>query len=130
MQNPLSLISTWLMAFASRPLIVKLRKHFGKLPNQRTMAEEFGANRIVPALRNGRSVVIDCDGVGLATQAFFHALLDDAIRCNQRWAKRIRIANANEAQIAVFRLAMRYMVKSASSKSVNVLPSSDRKATA
>lgn len=108
-------LTSWVLAFARRPMVIRVGPQFGQLPNDREQAEGFASRRIIPALRRQREVVLDFSGVGLATQSFFHALLDDAIALDPRWATRIRLSNASRPQLAVFELAMRHMVETATS---------------
>jgi hypothetical protein len=102
-----------LLAYLVRPNVVPIRRLFGRVPNDREKAEWFGERRIRRILESGRGVELDFKGVELVTQGFFHALLDECMTRDPRWAARISLRNATEGQQAVFELAMRFMVATA-----------------
>lgn len=113
---PGSWIQRLLLAFATRPLKVELRKRFGSQPNDRDAAEEFCRKKIVPALDHGRDVIIDFADSGLVTQSFVHALISQAVKEDTRRATKIRPTNASKPQLAVFDLAVRHMVAPATNR--------------
>lgn len=121
-KNPFEWLTDLIVAYARRPLVVNLCRIFGPTPNQRDSAEEFGRTRIREALLHQRTVVLDFEGSALITQAFFHALLDDAITEDPRWCSRISLRNVTKPQKAVFDLAMRYMVNTASDRRQKIPP--------
>ena len=69
----MSWIERLLLAYARRPLTVRLQRRFGSQPNDRDMAEEFCLRHIGPALARGKEVVIDFANTGMVTQSFIHA---------------------------------------------------------
>ena len=113
METPglLSQITRWIVRWASRPYTVRFRSRFGERPNDRDRAERFGRSHLLPVFRQGREVVFDLSGTKLITQAFFHALLAEAIREDPRWAGRVRLMNANSRQAAAFELSVRLLLK-------------------
>ena len=114
--NNRSWIERLLLAFARRPLRVELRRRFGPQPNDRDTAEDFCMDRILPALKSGREVILDFTETGLVTQSFVHALISQAVKEDTRWAARITAIKASKPQLAVFDLALRHMISPAVNK--------------
>jgi len=97
--------------FAMRPYVVPVRRLFGERPNDRERAEVYGHSRLLPVLRLRRQIILDLKGTQLITQAFFHALLAEAVREDPRRASRVHVVNANERQIAAFELSLRLLLE-------------------
>lgn len=55
-------------------------------------------------------MVLDFQNTGLVTQSFIHALISEAVKHDQRWVSRIKVANASIPQRAVYDLALRHML--------------------
>lgn len=52
----------------------------GDFAENKDAARKLREERVRPPLLKGQEVVLDFEGVGLATQSFIHALLSDLIR--------------------------------------------------
>lgn len=101
------LLARWI----NRPLRVRVRRVFGEQPNDRYRAEEFGRKNILPALRSGKSVVLDLRGTRLITQGFFHALLGESVAANPRWISRLSFEGASQRQVAAIELSFRLLLR-------------------
>jgi STAS-like domain of unknown function (DUF4325) len=52
----------------------------GTFAENKDIARELRVDKIMPALKSGKEVIIDFSEVTGATQSFMHALISDAIR--------------------------------------------------
>jgi hypothetical protein len=52
----------------------------GDFAENKDIARKLRTEQVMPALRDGGSIVIDFTGVSLSTQSFVHALISDALR--------------------------------------------------
>jgi hypothetical protein len=59
---------------------IKLFPWTGKFAENKDVARELRLNNILPALNDGKEVILDFQGVDSATQSFIHALISDVIR--------------------------------------------------
>lgn len=57
-----------------------LRERVGSFAENKDLAKRIREEDIKPALANAEEVVLDFDGVTLATQSFIHAMISEPIR--------------------------------------------------
>jgi len=59
---------------------IQVRPQAGEFAENKDIARDLRVNEILPALAQGKEVVLDFRGVRLSTQSFIHALISEAIR--------------------------------------------------
>ena len=59
---------------------IKMLPRVGKFAENKDFARDIRQNEILPALENGKEVIINFQDVDSATQSFIHALISDVIR--------------------------------------------------
>ncbi|MBE3121891.1 MAG: STAS-like domain-containing protein [Euryarchaeota archaeon] len=59
---------------------IKVFPRTGKFAENKDAAREIRLNDILPALEEGKEVILDFQGVDSTTQSFIHALISDVIR--------------------------------------------------
>lgn len=59
---------------------IKIKKFAGTFAENKDVARQLRVEYIMPALREGKEIVIDFGDVTGATQSFVHALISDPIR--------------------------------------------------
>jgi hypothetical protein len=59
---------------------ITLRERVGTFAENKDLAREIREKDIKPALSAGEEVVLNFEGVSLATQSFIHAMISDPIR--------------------------------------------------
>lgn len=63
-------------------MTVIIKTEAGEFAENKDKARELRINKIEPALKEGKKVVLDFDGVSNVTQSFIHALVSQIIRDN------------------------------------------------
>lgn len=71
----------------------------GPFAEDKDVAREIRTANIIPAVRSGRRVVLDFDGVDVATQSFVHALISECIRSQKKTA--LKLIEFKSCQAAV-----------------------------
>lgn len=61
-------------------ILIKIKELVGDFAENKDIAKEIRVNDILPALADGKGVVLDFSGVSGATQSFIHALISEPIR--------------------------------------------------
>ncbi len=61
-------------------ITIKLKPIVGSFAENKDKARELRTKRIGPALKKGKNVELDFEGVNSATQSFIHALISQLIR--------------------------------------------------
>lgn len=59
---------------------ILINKFAGTFAENKDVARELRVDKIMPALKSGKEVIIDFSMVTGATQSFMHALISEAIR--------------------------------------------------
>lgn len=62
---------------------LKVVDEVGSFAESKEQAKQLRTKRILPSMRKGEEVVLDFDGVTLATQSFVHALIAEAVRLEE-----------------------------------------------
>lgn len=94
----------------SEPLVVFLFEETGPIAEDKRIARILREDRILPTILNTScDVVIDCDGVELATQSFVHALISQVIQIHpDAGTARIIYRNCSEEVRAVISTVVDY----------------------
>jgi hypothetical protein len=75
-----------------------LQENVGSFAENKDVAREIREQLIKPALAAGVDVVLDFEGVSMATQSFIHALISDPIRIyGANVLDQIEFKNCNES---------------------------------
>jgi hypothetical protein len=94
-------------------LTIQLRALTGDFAENKDVAKKLRIEQIMPALSQGRDVVLDFSGVTGATQSFVHALLSDPLREFREIAlERLYYQNAGEEIRKIISIVYRYMQES------------------
>ena len=112
--NRFNLVLTLLRYLGKRaraPEFVRLRREFGRFPNDRDKASRIGEQIISRALDQNRLVVLDLQDVDVATQSFFHSLLRPAFVDRPHRVSQLVVANASEPNIAALELAIDFLIR-------------------
>ena len=57
-----------------------MKELVGEFAENKDVAKELRLKHLLPALKAGRAVTFDFEGIAGATQSFIHALVSDALR--------------------------------------------------
>ena len=92
---------------------IKVFKEAGAFAENKDIAKRLREEIVIPALREGRQVVIDFEGVSGVTQSFIHALVSESIRQFRGFAlENLVFKNCNAELNAVIRIVFAYMQES------------------
>ena len=92
---------------------IKMLDLVGEFAENKDIARELRLNRLLPALKMGRAVTFDFEGVKGATQSFIHALVSDALReFPDVVYDNVFYKNANEEIQKIITIVYRYMQES------------------
>ena len=61
-------------------MIIKMKDLAGDFAENKDVAKDLRVTKIMPALADGKEVVLDFSGVSGTTQSFIHALISEPIR--------------------------------------------------
>lgn len=85
----------------------------GAFAENKDVARDLRVGKIIPALEAKRDIIIDFDGITLATQSFIHALISDAIRkFGSEALDHIYFKNCNENIKKIISIVTEYMQES------------------
>ena len=59
---------------------IKLFERVGSFAENKDIARNIRIKEIIPAIENGRDIIIDFNNIDAVTQSFIHALISDLIR--------------------------------------------------
>lgn len=92
---------------------IKLHKQVGEFADNKDLAREIRLKQLIPALEKGKTVVLDFEKVGGATQSFIHALISDLFRkYGNDVLDKIRFKSCNETIKAIITIVVDYMQES------------------
>lgn len=92
---------------------IKIMDLAGGFAENKEIARRLRLDVVLPALRDGRSVIFDFQGVTGATQSFVHALVSDPIRKFGDGAyDNLYYENANDDIRKIVSIVYRYMQES------------------
>lgn len=87
---------------------IRVQKYAGSFAGDKDAAARIRDTEVVPALRGGKSVVLDFAGVDLATQSFVHALLASIVRENPEALEHIAFKNCNDSVRSLVEIVVDY----------------------
>lgn len=89
---------------------IKVFPRTGKFAENKDAAREIRLNDILPALEEGKEVILDFQGVDSTTQSFIHALISDVIRNKGiQILDRIFFKNCNTVVQKIIKIVVDYM---------------------
>jgi len=92
---------------------IEMMPRCGDFAENKEIARSIRLDEIVPALSEGKLVVLDFKGVDGATQSFIHALISDPIRQFRDVAfENLCYKNTNEEIKEIISMVYRYMQES------------------
>jgi len=101
------------------PARINIREHIeafaGKelFAENKDIAKQLRESAILPALRDGRQVVLDFNEISGATQSFVHALISESIRQFRATAlENLLFKNCNAKVREIIRIVFAYMQES------------------
>jgi len=93
--------------------IIELKKLVGEFAENKDIAKKIRVNQIMPALANGKVVVLDFSGISGTTQSFIHALISESIRQFRDMAlEKIEYKNCSDIVKEVIKTVSEYMQES------------------
>lgn len=93
-------------------LTIGMHSEAGAFAQDKDKARQMRLERILPALKNGKTVILDFEKVDATTQSFVHALISDVIRQHgPDVLERLLFKNCNEVVRAVIEIVVDYMQK-------------------
>ncbi len=92
---------------------IKIKNKTGEFAENKDVAKELRLEQIMPALLDGKNVILDFEGVVGATQSFIHALISDPIReLKNKAFDNLFYKNANDGVREIISIVYRYMQES------------------
>jgi len=92
---------------------IKIKNKTGEFAENKDVAKRLRLDEIMPALLDGKKVILDFKGVVGATQSFIHALISDPIRELKNTAfDNLFYKNANDGVREIISIVYRYMQES------------------
>jgi hypothetical protein len=89
---------------------IKVFPRTGKFAENKDVAREIRLNDILPALEEGKEIILDFQGIDSTTQSFVHALVSDVIRKKGiRILDRIFFKNCNTVVQKIIKIVVDYM---------------------
>jgi hypothetical protein len=89
---------------------IKVLPRTGKFAENKDVAREIRLNDILPALEEGKEVILDFQGIDSTTQSFIHALVSDVIRKKGiRILDHIFFKNCNTVVQKIIKIVVDYM---------------------
>jgi hypothetical protein len=89
---------------------IKLYELTGHFAENKDIARDIRVNKIIPALEEGKKVVLSFKKVNSATQSFIHALISDIIRKRGiNSLNSIYFKNCNETITKLIEIVVEYM---------------------
>lgn len=94
---------------------IRIFDKVGSFAENKDKAREIREEEIEPALKDGKKVILNFEGVTLATQSFIHAMISEPIRSGGRAVlDRIMFKNCNETIRTLVSVVCDYMQDSLS----------------
>ena len=92
---------------------IEMIQHCGDFAENKEIARCIRLDEIIPALSEGKGIVLDFKGVDGATQSFIHALISDPIRQFRDAAyENLYYQNTNREIKEIISMVYRYMQES------------------
>jgi len=94
---------------------IKLFSLTTNFAENKDLARDLRINEIAPALKNGKDVILDFEGIQAVTQSFIHALLSGIFREQGTVVlDKIKFKNCNENVKKIIEIVVDYMQESIS----------------
>lgn len=87
---------------------MRIRSLTGAFAGDKDAAARIREEHITPALEAGRKVVLDFQGVDLATQSFIHALIASTVRESPAAVDRMEFRNCNSSIRSLVEIVIEY----------------------
>lgn len=87
---------------------MKVLDRTGSFAGDKDAAAAIREQYVRPSLAAGRAVVLDFQGVDLATQSFIHALIAGVVRDDPASLERIAFKNCNESVRSLIEIVVEY----------------------
>lgn len=92
---------------------IKMEPLVGSFAENKDKAREIRLEHIIPEILGGNQIILDFEGVDLATQSFIHALISDPIRnYGSDVLERILFRNCSDEVRKVIEMVVEYMQES------------------
>jgi len=92
---------------------IELKKLVGEFAENKDIAKKIRVDQIIPALSEGKSVVLDFSGISGTTQSFVHALISEPMRKFRDVAlEKIEYKNCSDIVKEIIRTVSEYMQES------------------
>lgn len=89
---------------------ISIKEKAGSFAENKDVAREIRIKYIIPALKKGKTVIIDFSEVTGATQSFMHALISDVIRIfGEDGLDKLRFKNCSPVVKEVVTIVAEYM---------------------
>jgi hypothetical protein len=94
-------------------IIIKIKDLAGDFAENKDVAKDLRNTKIMPALAEGKEVVLDFSGVSGTTQSFIHALISEPIRQFRDGAlEKMHYKNCSDVVKEVIKTVYEYMQES------------------
>lgn len=98
-------------------ILIKIKDFAGEFAENKDVAKDLRITKIIPALTNGKEVVLDFAEVSGTTQSFIHALISEPIRKFRDVAlEKIHYKNCSDVVKEVIKTVYEYMQESLDSE--------------
>ncbi|MDJ0321973.1 STAS-like domain-containing protein [Pseudarthrobacter sp. PS3-L1] len=87
---------------------MKIAEHTGAFAGDKDAAASIRDEYIKPTLENGKDILLDFEGVDLATQSFIHALIAAVVREKSENLDHISFKNCNENVQSLIEIVVEY----------------------
>lgn len=92
---------------------INIFESVGSFAENKDLAQEIRTKKIMPAIEEGKEVILDFKDVDSATQSFIHALISDVIRQNGvDVLDQMLFKNCNEKVKKIITIVVEYMQES------------------
>lgn len=92
---------------------IKIVKITGSFAENKDSARDIRLTKIVPALEKEEKIILDFNGIEIATQSFIHALISELIRkYGSEVLDKISFKNCNEPVRKIIGIVVEYMQES------------------
>jgi hypothetical protein len=93
--------------------IIKIKDYAGIFAENKDKAKELRINKVIPALKSDKILVMDFNGVSGTTQSFIHALISEPIRKYGDLAlDRLEYKNCSDVVKEIIKTVYEYMQES------------------
>ena len=91
-------------------ITIKLEPIVGQFAENKDKAKDIRVKEINPALKDGKNIVLDFEGIVSATQSFIHALISQLIRIHgPEVLDRVQFKNCNSTVKKIIEIVTDYM---------------------